>query len=233
MKALPAALDHPAWLHGESVFTTVRTRAGEALHWPLHLRRLEDSCAALGLPAPEPELPPLFPHPWGLARVTVTQAGTWLSQRPLSPGPRPKLGVRVTLSTQQVHPQLAAHKTGNYLPYRLAAREAGGAFEGWLQDAAGHLVDGSRTSPLLKLGAELVVPAGGLPGITRALFLAGRAFSLRPVHVSELSALSAAWICGSGVGVVPVSQLDLPAGPLSLPAPWPAVTAPALLWPGD
>ncbi|MFC4637617.1 aminotransferase class IV [Deinococcus hohokamensis] len=233
MKLLPPTLDDPAWLHGESVFTTLRTFRGQALHWPAHRRRLQDSCAAVGLPAPDPELPPLAAFPWGLARVTVTRGGTFLSQRPLSPGPLPGQGVRVALTGIQVHPQLAAHKTGNYLPFRLAAREAGDAFEGWLQDAAGHLVDGSRTSPLLDLGGELVVPAGGLPGITRALYLAGKAWSTRPVHVSELPGLRAAWICGSGVGIVPVSGLELPAGPLTLTVRWPAVSDPALRWPAD
>ncbi|MFC4424612.1 aminotransferase class IV [Deinococcus navajonensis] len=233
MKPLPAALDDPAWLHGESVFTTLRTRAGQALHWPAHRHRLEQSCAALGLPAPDPELPSMTKDPWGLARVTVTRHGTFFSQRPLSPGPRPRTGVHVRLTSVQVHPQLAGHKTGNYLPSRLAAQEADGAFEAWMQDTAGHLADGSRTSPLLDLGGEWVVPAGGLPGITRALFLSAMAFTTRQVHVSELGHVRAAWICGSGVGVVPVARLDLPVGPRTLPVRWPDVADPALRWPDD
>lgn len=58
------------------------------------------------------------------------------------------------LTDIQVHPQLAAHKTGNYLPYRLAMGRAGDAFEGWLVGPEGTLADGSRTSPLLELGGN-------------------------------------------------------------------------------
>ncbi|GGK21919.1 hypothetical protein GCM10008955_14270 [Deinococcus malanensis] len=231
MKPLPHHLDHPAWLHGATAFTTVRTRYGQALHWSTHLSRLKDTCRFLGLPNPDPDLLPFEPLPWGLARVTVTAGGTFLSHRPLQPGPRPEAGVRVRLTDVQVHPQLAVYKTGNYLPYRLAMQAAAEAYEGWLQTAAGHVVDGSRTSPLLHLDGQLVVPAGGLPGVTRALYLRDTLHVERPVHREELAEVAAAWVCGSGVGVIPVSELETPAGVRSLRVHWPDATDPALLWP--
>lgn len=238
MHPLPPDLQAPATLHGASAFTTVRLQDGAALLWPQHLARLAGTCAVLGLPAPDEQLPPLPPGPH-LLRVTVTDDGTSYSVRPLSPGPRPGGGVAVVLTGWQTHPQLAAHKTGNYLPYRLAGAQAtaAGAFEGWLTDAGGFLTDGSRTSPVLEfggpefgepeLGGRLVVPAGGLPGTTRALWLAGLPHEERPVHVSELQQVTRAWLCGAGVGVVPVSRL----GERELPVRWPAVTHPALSWP--
>lgn len=233
MRPLPPEVQAPAWLLGESAFTTVRTWGGAALLWEQHLARLQGTCAWLGLPAPEEELPRLDAAGWGLLRVTVTPDGTFWSRRPLAPGPRPERGVVVRLTEMEVHPQLAAHKTGNYLPYLLAGRAAAGAFEGWLTDGNGHVLDGSRTSPLLELDGRLVVPSGGLPGITRAAFLSGRSFETRPVTVADLPHVTRAWVCGSGVGVVPVRRIVGEGWGVDFPAEWPAVTDRALVWPGS
>ncbi|MBB5294822.1 aminotransferase class IV [Deinococcus metallilatus] len=234
MKPLPAGLNQSAWLHGEAAFTTLRTRRGVPLLWEMHLARLAGTCAFLGLPAPEGEPPALDPLPWGLLRLTATTDGLFWSHRPLQPGPRPADGVSVRVTGVQLHPQLAAHKTGNHLPSLLAGREAAraGAFEGWLTDGAGNVVDGARTSPLLELDGRLVVPAGGLPGLTRAAFLRGKAFEERPVRAEELPHVARAWLCGSGVGVVPVREIVADGWRVTLPAVWPDLSDPALIWPG-
>ncbi|MFC6616610.1 aminotransferase class IV [Deinococcus radiophilus] len=160
------------------------------------------------------------------------------SHAPLTPGPRPEAGVTVRLTDWQVHPQLAAHKTGNYLPYRLAGAEAvaAGAFEGWLR-LGDTLADGSRTAPLLELGGEWVVPAGGLPSVTRAHFLQqarlrDQPFTERPVRLAELPSISRAWVCGSGVGVVPLRELWLEGQRLKLEAVWPDGADEVTCWPG-
>ncbi|QLG10838.1 aminotransferase class IV [Deinococcus sp. D7000] len=233
MKPLPPELESPTWLHGLTAFTTVRTHQGEPLLWPAHLARLRQTCAVLGLPAPDADLPTLELWPWGLLRVTVGAEGTFWGHRPLTPGPRPEGGVRVRLTDIQVHPQLAAHKTGNYLPYRLAMGRAGDAFEGWLVGPEGTLADGSRTSPLLELGGQWIVPAGGLPSVTRAAFLEGRDWSERQVHPSELHNVTRAWICGSGVGVVPVWGIVGEGLSLNLPVEWPRTENAALIWPEE
>ncbi|EYB68761.1 hypothetical protein DEIPH_ctg017orf0106 [Deinococcus phoenicis] len=226
-------MDTSAWLHGATAFTTLRTRRGVPLLWKAHLARLAHTCAFLGLPAPDGAPPTPDPLPWGLLRLTATPDGVFWSHRPLQPGPRPRDGVSVRVTDLEVHPQLAAHKTGNHLPYLLAGREAAraGAFEGWLRDPAGRVVDGGRTSPLLDLGGRLVVPAGGLPGLTRAAFLTGQAFEQRPVTVKDLREVSRAWVCGSGVGVVPVRTLRGAGWSVTLPAAWPDLSDPALVWP--
>ncbi|MDV6375413.1 aminotransferase class IV [Deinococcus arenicola] len=231
MKPLPPELDHPAWLHGLTAFTTVRTRQGQPLLWPAHLERLCQTCAFLGLPAPDAALPTLEPLPWGLLRVTVGGEGTFWTHRPLTPGPRPSVGVRVRLTDIQIHPQLAAHKTGNYLPYRLAMQRARDAFEVWLVGPNGTLADGSRTAPLLEIGGQLTVPAGGLPSVTRAAFLEGREWSEHKVHCAELPSITRAWLCGSGVGIVPVREIVGEDWSVTLPAEWPESDDWALIWP--
>lgn len=233
MKPLPPGVDASAWLHGATAFTTLRTHRGEALHREAHLARLSATCAFLGLPAPTGDWPELERCRWGLLRLTATAQGVFWSHRPLVPSQRPEEGVRVHLTGVQVHPQLARHKTGNYLPSLLAGREAArvGAFEGWLTDASGRLVDGGRTSPLLELGGRLVLPVGGLPGLTRAAFLQGQDFEERPVPVEELPRITRAWICGSGVGVVPVREITGLGAPLRLPVTWSNPVDPALVWP--
>ncbi|UQN06873.1 aminotransferase class IV [Deinococcus sp. QL22] len=230
---LPALLDDPAWLHGASAFTTVRTRHGAALNWAAHWARLAGTCAFLGLPTPESEVPELETFAWGLLRITATAGGSFALHRPLAPGPRPAAGVHIHLTDIQPHPQLAAHKTGNYLPYRLAAQQTAtaGAFEGWLLDATGHVVDGSRTSPLLEIGGRLVLPAGGLPGLTRATFLDGQEYETRPVAAAELPEVTRAWICGAGVGIVPVQEITGAGLRLLLPVQWPQVQVAGLVWP--
>ncbi|RDI94803.1 4-amino-4-deoxychorismate lyase [Meiothermus sp. QL-1] len=208
--------------HGQSVFTTLRAEGGRPL-WPEeHLFRLRRHAEALGLPYPGDEafwedlkaLLAGFPEaPCLRLRLTVGE-GVWLSEaRPYAPPPQAfyREGVRVALTPYRVHPDLARYKTGNYLPYHLALRAAQeqGAFEGLLLDAQGHVVDGSRTSPLLYREGVLYLLEGGLEGITREKVAEAarelglkveRAF-LRPEALSGTLLLA-----GSGVGLVPVGS---------------------------
>lgn len=234
---LPPELRQPFALHGVSVFSTLRTRFGEPLLLAAYLQRMRRSAEAFGLPeTPTPNLPDLEAFPWGLLRLTQTAEGLFFSHSPLTAGPRPTAGVSVAVSSWRVHPQLALHKTGCYLPYRLAMAEVN-AFEAWLPDATGRfLADGSRTAPVLLIDGRLTAPAGGLPSVTRAAWLGALAakglFALeRHVGLSELSHVQAAWICGSGVGVVPVSSISLETEEKHLLVIWPNLKHPALIWP--
>ncbi|MEJ5335776.1 MAG: aminotransferase class IV [Thermus sp.] len=203
--------------HGVSVFTTLRAEGGEPLWLEEHLFRLRRHAEALGLPYPGDrafleDLKALLPQGPALRlRLTVGE-GVWLSEaRPYTPPPPEayREGVRVHPTAYRVHPDLAPYKTGNYLPYRLALLEAqrAGAFEGLLLDASGHVVDGSRTSPLLYQTGRLWVLLGGLEGITRAkvaekaraLGLEVGAGFFRPEELRGTLLLA-----GSGVGLLSV-----------------------------
>ena len=236
MRPLPAELSGPATLHGLSAFSTVRTRHGRPLLLQEHLGRLAATCAFLGLPAPDSELPALAALPWGLLRLTVTADGTFWSQRELHPLTVPAQGAQVWLSGIQVHPQLGRHKTGNYLPYLLAGREAEarGAFEALLTDHLGQPVDGSRSGLLLRLGSEYLMPDGGLPSLTRAAWLdeLGRETNVVPVSTGLLAQAQHVWLCGAGMGVVPVSRIAGDGWKQAYLADWPATQHPALVIPG-
>ena len=242
MKPLPAELNTSTTLHGLSAFATLRTRHGQPLLTAEHLARLADTCTFLGLPPPEPGLPVLEDFPWGLLRLTVTEAGTFYSHRPLPLPHVPAGGVPLWLGRFQVHPQLGGHKTGNYLPYLLAGREARarGDFEGLLSDHLGHVTDGSRTGLLLRHGEQWTVPGGGLPSVTRAAWLGelGVPVSVSPVSPGMLRGARHVWLCGTGVGVVPVNQISgqgsdtEPGWTQRYEVSWPDTQHPALIIPG-
>jgi len=234
---LPDVTNEPAWLHGRTVFTTVRTQGGAPLLWASHVARLSASCDALRLPDPTPTagevLRCLQPLPEGRLRLTVGASGAWFSHAPLARVSH--AAVRVHVTDVQVHPQFARHKTGNHLPYALASAQAvdAGAFEGWLVDAAGNVVDGARSGLLLETRDGYVVPSGGLPSVTRAALLDELQLPVteRRVHVSELGRVRRAWIMGSGVGVLPVASLSWAGGARDLDVSWFPVTHPALIPP--
>lgn len=230
LKPLPAELQHPAFLHGFSLFTTVRTRQGQALLWPQHLQRLQKSAAWLGWSCPDISPPKLENWPWGLLRITLTEDNIFYSHKPLPSSSKPVQGVQIQVTDIQVHPQLAAHKTGNYLPYRLTKMQAKQAFEALLLDSSEHIADGSRTAPLFKISDEWVVPSGGLPSITRAAFLESQTYTKRPVHLNELPQIQKAWLCGSGVGIVPVREILWGEEKFSLEVTWPEGDEPWQCW---
>lgn len=206
--------------HGYSVFTTLRAEGGKPLWLEEHLFRLRRHAEALGLSYPGDRafledlgvLLTAFPQaPCLRLRLTVGE-GMWLSEvRPYTPLPPAfyQEGVRAVLTPYRVHPDLARYKTGNYLPYRLAlqAAKGEGAFEGLLLDAGGHVVDGSRTSPLLYREGVLYLLEGGLEGITRekvAEAARGLGFRVERTFLRPEALAGTILLAGSGVGLLSV-----------------------------
>jgi len=215
---LALALPEAFLYHGASVFTTLRAEGGRPLWLEEHLARLRRHALALGLSYPGDEafledleaLLRAFPKAPCL-RFTVGEGVRLSEARPYAPLPLSlyREGVRVRLTGYRVHPDLARYKTGNYLPYRLALEEARkeGAFEGLLLDAFGHVVDGSRTSPLLFREGTLYLLEGGLEGITREKVAeAARGLGLRVERglFRPEGLRGHLLLAGSGVGLLPV-----------------------------
>ena len=214
---LALALPEAFLYHGASVFTTLRAEGGRPLWLEEHLARLRRHALALGLSYPGDEafleaLLRAFPKaPCLRLRFTVGEGVRLSEVRPYAPLPLSlyREGVRVRLTGYRVHPDLARYKTGNYLPYRLALEEARkeGAFEGLLLDAFGHVVDGSRTSPLLFREGTLYLLEGGLEGITREKVAeAARGLGLRVERglFRPEGLRGHLLLAGSGVGLLPV-----------------------------
>jgi 4-amino-4-deoxychorismate lyase len=206
-----------AFWHGAFVFTTLRLEQGNSLWLQEHLSRLKNHSEALGLgfagfETLEQEVEK-YEHHQGLNLLRLVTSGDFVSSslRPLTP-PTPEQyaqGVKVHLSSIQIHPQLGNYKTGNYLPYRLAKQQAEsvGAFEGLLLDSEGHVVDGSRSSLLVYQNETLYSMSGGLEGITRNKVLEkarelGINVQLSYFKPDEIS--GQLLLAGTGIGLLPV-----------------------------
>jgi branched-subunit amino acid aminotransferase/4-amino-4-deoxychorismate lyase len=205
--------------HGAFIFTTVRLVNGQPLWIDKHLNRLKQHSEDLGLGFAgfdklELEISK-HQQAKGLNLLRLVCSGTFVdsSLRPLIP-PTPedyRQGVKVHISTIQIHPQLGRYKTGNYLPYRLAKKEAdaAGAFEGLLLDSAGNVVDGSRSSLLLFHDDILYSLQGGLAGITRDKVLEKASdFGLQTARgfFGPEQITGQLLLAGTGMGLVPVGN---------------------------
>lgn len=220
-----APADHapvgPWALHGATVFTTVRVEEGAPVLLDRHLARLADHARALGVdhPGDDAIVRDLHAAASGggrrLVRITLGEGVRLVQARPLEAPPAHayEQGVGAIVTTRRIHPDLGRYKTGNHLPYRLAAADAAaaGAFEGLLLDSEGNVVDGSRTSPILVTGDDLVILEGGLDGVTReAVAIEARAlgFFIRRERRSRLD--GQLLLAGSGVGLVPAGRPEDP-----------------------
>ena len=167
---------------GDGVFRTLAVRAGRALNWDRHLRRLAHDCLAIGVPVPPEELLraeiALVAPGDAAVKVIVTRgvSGRGYSMpvelsptRVVAAFPPPDYppdlardGIRVrrcelVLSEQ---PRLAGVKTLNRLENVLARAEWFDARirEGLLCDAAGRLVEATMSNVFLVFGDGLVTP---------------------------------------------------------------------------
>ncbi len=203
--------------HGAFVFTTLRLEQGKPLWLHEHFDRLKNHSEALGLGFAGFERleQELLKHQntSGLNLLRLVTSGDFVSSsiRPLIP-PTPEQytqGVKVHFSSIQIHPQLGRYKTGNYLPYRLAKKEADGvgAFEGLLTDSQDYLVDGSRSSLFLFQDDILYSLQGGLEGITRQKILEkARALGIqtKQAYFKPDEIKGQLLLAGTGMGLVPV-----------------------------
>lgn len=214
-----------ASFHGNSIFTTLRSKNGEALLWQAHWRRLSSHAAYFGYTLPEESVvrssidTTLKEHSGDQRiRVILNNQSHWcLSFEPyLRPSAALYEGVSIGYSKEQLHPQYKAFKTANSLPYQRAMLEANtnGVFDMLLLDNDGYVVDGARTSIMYYDGITLFALDGGLLGIMReealsyATFLGipcARSF-LKPEALTPGQLLLANCL----IGVVPVASMRYP-----------------------
>jgi branched-subunit amino acid aminotransferase/4-amino-4-deoxychorismate lyase len=145
---------------------TVRVREGGAPLWPLHLRRLATSCRALGIPFPEPLLPPTGGED-RLVRLEVDAAGVRVTERAV--GPTSPIQVITSPLGYQPYP----HKTTDRAQFdqTLAAAKARGASDGILVTPDGLVAEAAIWALLWWDGQRLCGPGlelGILPSVGRA-----------------------------------------------------------------
>lgn len=183
-------------LYGDGVFRTLRISNGHALHWPLHYKKLQHDCNALGIACPDVELLSaelndlLVQFPDGVLKLIITRgegtrgyapsmqstpARIWdVSPLPDYPADWAIHGIKARLCQLRIsqQPRLAGIKHLNRLENVLAAAEwdDAGIAEGLLQDAAGNVIAGTRSNLFMLRGGELLTPdlsRCGVAGVQR------------------------------------------------------------------
>ena len=198
----PAAsvpLDDRGLMYGDGVFETIVCRSGEPRFLALHLARLADGCAALGIAAPPATTLAADVRRAGgegdsLVRLTVTRGSS--SERGYAPpaGATPRRivqrhplaivadaaagGIRACHTTvvAGVAPQLAGFKHLNRLENVLARSRlaATGCAEAVLSTAAGAIVGGTMSNLFACIDGRLLTPpidVAGVRGVMRAVVL--------------------------------------------------------------
>ena len=200
---------------GLTVFETMRAEAdGRIPLWTRHLARLRRGCAATGFELDEDRVAAVLAElPRGTvirARLSVDQAGQVALTHALLP-PNPEFW-RVVLSDLRLDagdPWLRI-KT-SHRPVYDAARAALPADidEALLQNADGHLCEGTITSIFLRRGGGLLTPplsCGLLPGVLRETLLADGRAEEAVLRVDDLQ--GGQLYCGNALrGLIPAQMV--------------------------
>ncbi len=226
--------------YGDGLFETIACDRGRALALDRHLDRLAAGCRRLRIPVPDrPRLAADIAAEAGalgrgVVRLIVTRGSGGRGYRPpenmlptrlLGTHPWPEIpptnaaeGVLLALCATRLglNPALAGIKHLNRLEQVLASMELpAAAAEGLMLDAAGHVVEGTRSNVFLVLDDVLVTPLlsrCGVNGIMRGLVLdaavaAGRRCAVRDVEPRELLRAQEIFVCNSLIGIWPVRAL--------------------------
>ena len=188
-----------------ALIETVRVRDGAAPLWYLHLRRLVESCIALGIPFPGT----LETPEGGIDRVHRLEVG------PRNVAVSTRLvgsSAPVTLVTARTPHRPYRHKTTRRDTFAAAAGEAtaAGADDALLLDPAGRVAEATIWSVLWWDGDRLCAPpltSGVLPGVARARL--AEVATLHEVAAPRSALAGRSLIVANAVrGPVPVATLD-------------------------
>jgi 4-amino-4-deoxychorismate lyase len=201
-------------LYGDGVFRTFKIQGGRPLLWSCQYRKLQEDCAALGLPCPESqflinELDTLCEgRPDGVAKIIVTRgegargyslpdpakATRILSISPLPdyPGHYYTLGVKLRVCDIRLshQPKLAGVKHLNRLENVLATSEwsDGEIAEGVLLDGSGNVVECTHSNLFIIKNGKITTPdlsLCGVAGVQRGRVLAWAASRNIPCQITR------------------------------------------------
>jgi branched-chain amino acid aminotransferase len=219
----------PGFLHGRSLFETLRTFEGRPFRLQDHLDRLRSSAALLRIPCVLPDLRPVVAElcrrnrlPDARIRITFSAGGHLL----VTAGPIPPLppdwrtrGAELMIVPwrRDARAPLLAHKTTSSWESALAHDEAAGrgCADAIFVGLRGEILEGARSNLFLVLGGRLTTPrldGGLLPGVTRRVVMELERTRERIVRLKELWKAEEAFLTGSVRGIVPVLR---PPGPVT------------------
>jgi branched-chain amino acid aminotransferase len=210
---------------GDGLFETIRVQHGKAAHLALHLARLRNGAAVLGIPIERTddvigEAIAAVVEAAGLAsaamRVTLTRGPALRGVLPPSdprptmlitagalPPPLPPARAIIATATRrnQASP-LSRIKSLNYLDGIIARREAAtrGVDDAILLDTRGRLAESTAANLFVVMNETIVTPPvadGALPGITRDRLLTAGIAQERTLMPEHLHEASAAFLANS------------------------------------
>lgn len=219
--------DDSGAIEGRACYTSVRIRAGRPRFVERHWRRLQLGARALELPevdersvreALEALACHAFPDGEGAVRLQASRDGSGslrLVGIPRGLGDDPPHWRAITIGSHRANPVEGGHKLSGRLGLALAAEAARRARvqEALLFDAAGRLVEGSRSNVFVVDGSGVLatppLPRGAVSGVARQLVMeripdaTERDVSLSALrHAAEVIAVNAVR------GGVPILELD-------------------------
>ncbi len=203
-------------LYGDGVFRTMRASDGHVPLWPLHYRKLQNDCGALGIACPDNALLSgelnslLGQHPDCVVKLIVTRGvGTrgyapsprvtptciWsVSPSPDYPSELMTRGIKARMCQLRLSHQtrLAGLKHLNRLENVLAAAEWNDAevSEGLLLDGEDNVIEGTRSNLFLVVQNRLITPdlaRCGVAGVQRERVMAWADQHGMPLQVRAVS----------------------------------------------
>lgn len=251
---LPAAkatirIDDPGFLHGASVFTTMRAHRGVVFRFEKHLERLADTVRLLGLKADVTtgqlvkglyEVLDANELSEARCRITLTPGPpdgsptTLITADALPEYPaawyEKGVAVIVTALKQAVGDPTFGYKTGCYLPRLLARQEAAakGAEDALWFTPDNRLAESCFSNVFLVRGGEVYTPPRDtpvLPGVVREAVLelcpaSGLvAHDDKPLTVQDMLAAEEMFLTSSCMGIRPVLCIERRAVGTETPGP--------------
>ena len=228
----------PGFLHGASVFTTMRAHKGVVFHFERHLERIAETVRLLGMKADattgrliEGMYQVLDANKLAEARCRITltpgppdgKPTTLITAEPLPDYPAEwytkGIGVIVTALKQAVGDPTFGYKTGCYLPRILARQEAAakGADDALWFTTDNRLAESCFSNVFLVRDGELLTPPRDtpvLPGVVRDALLelcpaiGIAAHDDKHLTIDDLLAADEIFLTSSCMGVRPVVRIE-------------------------
>ncbi|MCE1227922.1 MAG: aminotransferase class IV [Firmicutes bacterium] len=209
--------------HGAGLFETIRWQEGRARWLELHLERMAQGCAFLGLEAP-PQAQEIHDFldrhqigkglSFGALRLVAVddRLHLWVEAMPPPSAAPVSLGRSRAVTRFSADPWLR-FKTLSYLPNHTMAQEAAsnGHFDVIALNERGFLTDGGRTSLFVGLERRIYTPPvedGALPGIGRRLILEAGLAEERSLRWEDLGQAESLFLINALRGGLPVFQLE-------------------------